>query len=407
MNFGKLLNVAEKNRTASAAETTVKRYSTEVAPAKKAPRTNVQSAAIRAFLQRKEEEERRKHVEEQRRKEKLLELRAQNSKSNKRAKVMASRTKDNNFGRIRLTEDEEEARRKREEELRRKMLTDKVERMKARIKLQQEEEAQPHKRKRKRRNSQGEVISETEEPVSASQKKDPHERKPRKRKYELYTGEPSGGEEEERRKPPPKAAPRPAPIVDYHTLLQLANAKQHEPVVIERLAPAKTEESRPLTKQEKERRLEEELHRKGVKVPSKFPPAKRKDRASGQQTSTATVNGRRPPTGPDKAAKSSERAERPDRADRVERAERAERSERPARADRVERVQRAERPERAERSEQAGAERSERSEREQLLAERQRLMEEEERELQEMEQRLAERRKEIARKQRELEEKEV
>ncbi|KAK8774392.1 hypothetical protein V5799_011075 [Amblyomma americanum] len=41
-------------------QTTVKRYSTEVAPAKKAPRTNVQSAAIRAFLQRKEEEERRK-----------------------------------------------------------------------------------------------------------------------------------------------------------------------------------------------------------------------------------------------------------------------------------------------------------------------------------------------------------
>ncbi|KAH8025547.1 hypothetical protein HPB51_009502 [Rhipicephalus microplus] len=162
MNFGKLLNVAEKNRSASAAEKSVKRYSTEVAPAKKAPRSNVQSAAIRAFLQRKEEEERRKQIEEQKKKEKLLELRAQNSKSNKRAKVMASRTKDNNFGRIRLTEEEEEARRKREEELRRKMLTDKVERMKARIKLQQEEEALPHKRKRKRRNSQGELISEPE-----------------------------------------------------------------------------------------------------------------------------------------------------------------------------------------------------------------------------------------------------
>ncbi|KAL1484167.1 hypothetical protein MTO96_032740 [Rhipicephalus appendiculatus] len=292
MNFGKLLNVAEKNRSASAAEKSVKRYSTEVAPAKKAPRSNVQSAAIRAFLQRKEEEERRRQIEEQKKKEKLLELRAQNSKSNKRAKVMASRTKDNNFGRIRLTEDEEEARRKREEELRRKMLTDKVERMKARIKLQQEEEALPHKRKRKRRNSQGEVISEPE-------KQEPPERKPRKRKYELYTGDQS--DEEKKKKPPPlKPAPRPPPVVDYHTLLQLANAKQHEPVVIERLAPTRTEESRPLTKQEKERLLEEELHRKGVRLPSKFPPAKRKEGSEKKPPPTA-VNGKRPASVPDKA----------------------------------------------------------------------------------------------------------
>lgn len=108
-----------------------------------------------------------------RKKEKLLELRAQNSKSNKRAKVMASRTKDNNFGRIRLTEDEEEARRKREEELQRKMLTDKVERMKARIKLQQQEEEQPHKRKRKRRTSAGEPVGSDEGTSVSGPAKDP------------------------------------------------------------------------------------------------------------------------------------------------------------------------------------------------------------------------------------------
>lgn len=90
---------------------------------------------------------------------------------------------------------------------------------------------------------------------------EPGEKKRRKRKYELYTG--SGSEEEEKKKaPPPPRGPRPPPIVDYHALLQLANAKQHEPVVIERLAAPRPEESRPLTKQEKERRMEEELHRK-------------------------------------------------------------------------------------------------------------------------------------------------
>ncbi|KAH8025548.1 hypothetical protein HPB51_009503 [Rhipicephalus microplus] len=187
----------------------------------------------------------------------------------------------------------------------------------------------------------------------SKQKQEPPERKPRKRKYELYTGDQSDEEEKKKKPPALKPAPRPPPIVDYHTLLQLANTKQHEPVVIERLAPTRTEESRPLTKQEKERRLEEELHRKGVKLPSKFPPAKRKE--GSEKKPPAAVNGKRPGASSDKTPKSE----------------------------------------------------PQKSERERLKEERQRLMEEEERELQEMERRLAERRKEIARKQQELEKKEV
>lgn len=287
MNFGHLLNVAEKNRSLSTTVTSVKRYTTEVAPAKKPPKSNVQSAAVRAFLQRKEQEEKQKQLEELHKKEKLLELRAQNSKSNKRAKVMASRTKDNDFSRIRLTEEEEEARRKREMELHRKMLTDKVERMKARIALVQQEEGQPHKRKRRRLSASGEHLDSE---VSTEQQK-PHERKPRKRKYELYTGEEEPEEEEIKKQRPPTSRP-PPPVVDYHDLLKIARVKQHEPVPIEKPVERQKEEWRPLTKQEKEKRLEEELHRKGVKLQS-LPPIKKKPSAASS-AERKTERGPRP-----------------------------------------------------------------------------------------------------------------
>ncbi|XP_064480775.1 protein SPT2 homolog [Ornithodoros turicata] len=286
MNFGHLLNVAEKNRSVATVEKNVRRYTTEVAPAKKPPKSNVQSAAIRAFLQRKEQEEKQKALDEQRKKEKLLELRAQSTKSNKRAKLMASRTKDNDFSRIRLTEDEEEMRRKREMELHRKMLTDKVERMKARIALQQQEESMPHKRKRRRHSTEadGEL---------AEQK--PQERKPRKRKYELYTGE---DEPKEEKKPRPVTRPPPPPIVDYHDLLKIAKVKQHEPVQAEKVVEKPKEESRPLTKREKERRMEEELHRKGVKLQS-LPPIKKKSSTSStadKKPGRDQPNGKTPPS---------------------------------------------------------------------------------------------------------------
>lgn len=367
MNFGRLLNVAEKNRNASAAEKTVKRYSTEVAPAKKLPKSNVQFAQIRAFLQRKEQEEKQKQIEEMRKKEKLLELRAQNSKSNKRAKVMASRTKDNNFGRIRLTEDEEEARQKREAELQRKMLTDKVERMKARIKLQQEEEEQPHKRKRKRRTSAGEPVVSDE----ATAKQEPHERKPRKRKYEIYTGEDEKSEDE---RPAPRPVPRPPPMTfNYQDLLRLANEKKNEPVVVERLAPPTKEEHRPLTKQEKERKMEEELHRKGVKVPSKFPPAKRKDAAAPPRKEPPATSSRKEAVGPSKNDGARPNGKLPSSSEKVP----------------------------------GAADKQRLSEKQRAVLERQRQMEEEERELEELERKLAERRLAIARKQKEIEEKEA
>ncbi|XP_078405195.1 protein SPT2 homolog isoform X2 [Cetorhinus maximus] len=92
MDFSSILNKATENRV-DAQRT--KRYSLSVKPLKKYPQVKeVQSAAVRAFLKRKEEEVKNKDLEEKRRKAELIAKRVA-LKHDRKARAMATRTKDN------------------------------------------------------------------------------------------------------------------------------------------------------------------------------------------------------------------------------------------------------------------------------------------------------------------------
>ncbi|XP_040589201.1 protein SPT2 homolog [Mesocricetus auratus] len=95
MDFREILLIASKGQGVNHVP---KRYSLAVGPPKKDPKVKgVQSAAVQAFLRRKEEELRQKALEEKRRKEELVRKRIE-LKHDKKARAMAKRTKDNFHG---------------------------------------------------------------------------------------------------------------------------------------------------------------------------------------------------------------------------------------------------------------------------------------------------------------------
>ncbi|XP_051004520.1 protein SPT2 homolog [Acomys russatus] len=95
MDFREILLIASKGQGVNHVP---KRYSLAVGPPKKDPKVKgVQSAAVKAFLRRKEEELRQKALEEKKRKEELVKKRIE-LKHDKKARAMAKRTKDNFHG---------------------------------------------------------------------------------------------------------------------------------------------------------------------------------------------------------------------------------------------------------------------------------------------------------------------
>ncbi|XP_043561952.1 protein SPT2 homolog isoform X3 [Chiloscyllium plagiosum] len=92
MDFSSILSKASENKVVSQVP---KRYSLSVKPLKKKPQVKVvQSTAVQAFLKRREEELKNKDLEERRRKAELLAKRVA-LKHDRKARAMATRTKDN------------------------------------------------------------------------------------------------------------------------------------------------------------------------------------------------------------------------------------------------------------------------------------------------------------------------
>ncbi|KAJ8390909.1 hypothetical protein AAFF_G00098290 [Aldrovandia affinis] len=92
MDFENVLSIASQNQGLSSLP---KRYSLQAGPPKKDPRAKgVKSAAIQAFLKKKEVEEKRKEQVSKKQKDELLAKRVE-LKSDRKARAMASRTKDN------------------------------------------------------------------------------------------------------------------------------------------------------------------------------------------------------------------------------------------------------------------------------------------------------------------------
>ncbi|XP_028651878.1 protein SPT2 homolog [Erpetoichthys calabaricus] len=92
MDFENILTIASQNQGTSAVP---KRYSLSVGPPKKDPKVKgVASSAVQAFLKKKEMESRKKELENKIKKDQLLAKRVE-LKSDRKARAMASRTKDN------------------------------------------------------------------------------------------------------------------------------------------------------------------------------------------------------------------------------------------------------------------------------------------------------------------------
>lgn len=188
---------------------------------KKIPSSQVASNAVQAFLARKQQEERKKYEEARKRKEQLLALRAQNSKNNKKAKIMASRTKDNDFSKIKLTEDEVEAKIRREKELNKKHLTNTVDRMRARIQLEERDNQLPRTRKKKPIDHQSQILKNNS-PVEIEYKFNGNS-VPIPVVVNKY-------KDEEKKKKIGISKTKSAPVMDYRNLLEIAAKKQYESV---------------------------------------------------------------------------------------------------------------------------------------------------------------------------------
>lgn len=99
-DYVNLLKFAEKNSNDAARNMSNARRIKSDASRGPAP------SAIAAFKARQERERQAEQARINRERSQLLALRAQNSKSLKKSKIMASRTKDNNFGNINVTEND-------------------------------------------------------------------------------------------------------------------------------------------------------------------------------------------------------------------------------------------------------------------------------------------------------------
>ncbi|NXK44473.1 SPT2 protein, partial [Chauna torquata] len=195
-----------------------KRYSLAVGPPKKVPKVKgVESAAVQAFLRRKEEEKRKKALEEKRKKEELLARRIE-LKHDRKARAMASRTKDNFYGYNGIPVEEKPKKRRTCENV---------------VQAPEAEYA---------------TEDETEQ-LEYAQTESEHEQ-------EEYDEKPSKAALKP--KAPPKSAPAPLNFTD---LLRLAEKKQYEPVEIK---VVKKIEERPRTAEELRER--EYLERKNKRV---------------------------------------------------------------------------------------------------------------------------------------------
>ncbi|KAG3285626.1 SPT2 chromatin protein domain containing 1 [Ictidomys tridecemlineatus] len=240
MDFREILLIASKGQGVN---NVPKRYSLAVGPPKKDPKVKgVQSAAVQAFLRRKEEELRQKALEEKRRKEELVKKRIE-LKHDKKARAMAKRTKDNFHGYNGIPIEEKSKKRQAVESHTSQAVQQEYE-------MEEEDEFLEYNQ------------AESEQEYEEEQVPPKVESKP---------------------KVPLKSAP---PPMNFTDLLRLAEKKQFEPVEIK---VVKKSEERPMTAEElREREFLERKHRKKkLETDAKLPPTVSK-KAPSQKESVGT-----------------------------------------------------------------------------------------------------------------------
>nr|XP_030720771.1 protein SPT2 homolog isoform X1 [Globicephala melas] len=228
MDFREVLLIASK---AQGVNNVPKRYSLAVGPPKKDPKVKgVQSAAVQAFLRRKEEELRKKALEEKRRKEELVKKRIE-LKHDKKARAMAKRTKDNFHGYNGIPVEEKSKKRQ-------AMQTHTSQGTDQEFEMEEEDEFLEYNQ------------AESEQEYEEEQEPPKVESKP---------------------KVPLKSAP---PLMNFNDLLRLAEKKQYEPVEIK--VVKKTEE-RPMTAEELRERefLEQKRRKRKAEIDAGLPPTRK------------------------------------------------------------------------------------------------------------------------------------
>ncbi|XP_075402099.1 protein SPT2 homolog [Tenrec ecaudatus] len=243
MDFREILMIASKGQGVS---NVPKRYSLAVGPPKKDPKVKgVQSAAVQAFLRRKEEELQRKASEERRRKEELVKKRIE-LKHDKKARAMAKRTKDNFHGYNGVPVEER---------------TKKKPAMESHTSQGPDQEYE---------------MEEEDEYLEYNQAESDQE----------YEEEQEPPKVESKPKVPLKGAP---PPMNFTELLRLAEKKQYEPV---ELQVVKKTEERPLTAEElREREFLERKRRKKKETDARLPPTGSK-KTPPQKDSVGTKPGK-------------------------------------------------------------------------------------------------------------------
>ncbi|XP_070620615.1 protein SPT2 homolog [Erythrolamprus reginae] len=221
MDFREVLMKASEQQGTSAMS---KRYSLAVGPPKKDPKVKgVQSAAVRAFLKRQEEEQKKKDLMEKRRKQELLARRVE-MKHDRKARAMASRTKDNFHGYNGIPIEEK-----------------------------------PKKKQGHENRSSGSTECTTQDEMNEVD----YNMSESEQESDEYEEKPSNVSEK-----PKVAAKRAPPAMNFNDLLKLAEKKQYEPVEIK--VVKKTEEERPMTAEElREREFLEKRNRKGTVLKEK------------------------------------------------------------------------------------------------------------------------------------------
>ncbi|XP_070154541.1 protein SPT2 homolog [Polyergus mexicanus] len=290
MDFGTLINVAQKNETK---KHTVPCYQTKFTPPKKQTKqSKTLSNNIKKFLARKEEEERQKALEEKRKKENLLALRDSKAQSriNKHLKVCKAANKsviadaidsentaitiagpsqpdEDDYGYVSQEASTfynqlmnkynslppEKPIFNNNEKRTIKDIASTKDRVKQALKQQELEENSGHRRKKKSSATnvkEAEIDEKMEKNVADKIKEE--------------------GQKEEKPKPKKKSLP---PPMGFAELLKLAEKKQHEPVMVE--VKPKMEEERPMTKRQKieyiqERERKEQRGKKDLETDKKI-----------------------------------------------------------------------------------------------------------------------------------------
>ncbi|XP_019506916.1 PREDICTED: protein SPT2 homolog isoform X2 [Hipposideros armiger] len=265
MDFREIIMMASKGQGAN---NVPKRYSLAVGPPKKDPKVKgVQSAAVQAFLRRKEEELRRKALEEKKRKEQLVKKRIE-LKHDKKARAMAKRTKDNFHG----------------------------------------YDGIPLEEKAKKRQAMESHTSQGTDQEYEMEEEDEFLEYNQAASEEEYEEEQEPPKVESKPKVPLKSAP---PVMNFTDLLRLAEKKQYEPVEIK--VVKKTEE-RPMTAEELRERefLERKQRKKKPETDARLLPTKKVPSQKGSVgTKLSKVSGDKHPSSKGTPLPHAEKKSRP------------------------------------------------------------------------------------------------